>query len=73
MMPPVLFSGTSAVDQLLSNEEVALVARSHDLGLSPSAIAAAVEVGRMVRGQRGGRSTNSVQGSEPPEYNFGES
>jgi hypothetical protein len=63
-------SGASAVNQLLSNEEVSLVARSHDLGLSPGAIATAIQVGRMVGREHGGHSANSVRSSEPPQYSL---
>lgn len=72
MTTPEPLSGASAVDQLLSNEEVGLVARSHDLGLSPGAIAAAIQVGRMVGRERGGHSADTVRSSEPPQYSFGE-
>jgi len=72
MTTPEPLSGASTVDQLLSDEEVGLVARSHDLGLSPGAIAAAIQVGRMVGRERGGHSADSVRSSGPPQYSFGE-
>lgn len=67
-IPPASRSPVSAtIDQLLSDDEVELVARSHGLGLSPNAIAAAVQVGRMIREQGGRRDTESAN-TELPRY-----